>query len=333
MITSNELRQYLMRLELSASEAAQLLSVTPRTVRRWLEGEDVPGPAEQAIRAWIRLHDRHLPWRPDSASIAENDQDQIARTRLYAINLDDLLARVEARGGARLPWTVDWDHGQATLGPMVVSFYKLLNGGFSLATYRRKDGDPDVERDREIIEDAAYCIAQALKKKNPNFGPVTLFVHDGPAKGRVARQRLETFQTAREAIRRVCEAIGSPGFHDPFITTESPTELLWDTHELRRECERRATAPPALTALADQVRTDSAFFVRSGPQMLGPNETAQRQRRIEAMADKIDELAAKARDGLVKYPEFEAVLGELHTAGFFPDGGLVSAVAQALLRE
>jgi hypothetical protein len=333
MITTNEFRQYLSRLGLSVGEAAQLLSVTPRTVRRWLEGEEVPGPAEQAVRAWIRLHDRHLPWRPDSASIVGDDQDQIARHRSHAVDLDSVLARVEARGGARLPWMVDWDHGQAVLGPMEVSFYKLLNGGFSLGTYTRKDGDPDVERDREIIEDATYCIAQALKKKNPEFGPVTLVVHDGPAKGRVASQRLEKFPTAKDAIRRVCEAIGSPGFHDPFITTESPTELLWDAHELRRECERRAKAPPALAALADYVRTNSALFVRSGAQMLAPVETTQRRRRIEALADKLDELAATAREGLIKYPEFEVVLGALHAAGFFPDGGLVSAVAQALVRE
>jgi hypothetical protein len=332
MMTGNEFGQYLQRLGLSLGEAAQLLSVTPRTVRRWLDGEEVSGPAEQAIRAWIRLHDRHLPWRPDSASIIENDQDQIARHRAHSINLDDLLARVEARGGARLPWTVDWDRGQATLGPMEVSFYKLLNGGFSLGTYRRKDGDPDVERDREIIEDAAFCIAQALKKKNPDFGPVTLFVHDGPALGRVAQQRIEKFPTANEAILRVCNAIGSPGFHDPFITTGSPTELLWDVQDLRRECERRTMAPPALTALAAYVQTNSAMFVRHGPRMLTPTETAQRQQRIEALAGQLKKLAAKARDGLVEYPEFETVLGALHAAGFFPEGNLVSAVAHALIR-
>lgn len=332
-MTGNEFGQFLLRLGLAPGEAAQLLSVNPRTVRRWLDGEEVSGPAEQAIRAWIRLHDRHLPWRPDSASIAENDQDQIARHRSHAITLDEILARVEARGGARLPWSVDWDRGQATLGPMEVSFYKLLNGGFSLGTYRRKDGDPDVERDREIIEDAAYSIAQALKKKNPEFGPVTLIIHDGPAKGRVASQQLLKFPTARDAIRHACSKIGSLGFHDPFITTDSPTELLWDTHELRHECERRTKAPPALAALAGYVRTNAAMFVRTGSHMPTPAEAAQRRQRIEALADDLADLAEKAHDGLVQYPEFESVLGALHTAGFFPAGELVSDVARALVRE
>jgi hypothetical protein len=95
-----ELRLTLMRLEL-------LLGVTERTFRRWSEGEEVPGPAEQALRAWIRLHDRNLPWRPDEESIVRDDQDQIARHRAHVIRLDEILARVEARGGPRVPWSVD----------------------------------------------------------------------------------------------------------------------------------------------------------------------------------------------------------------------------------
>ena len=53
------------------------------------------------------------------------------------------------------------------------SDYKLASGSFSLANYRRKDGQPDVERDWEAIEDAAACIAQAMKK-DPHYGPVVL---------------------------------------------------------------------------------------------------------------------------------------------------------------
>ena len=64
----NELGRYLLRLDLSPAEAALLLCVTPRTVRRWLDGEEVSGPAEQAVRAWIRLHERRLPWRPQGAA-------------------------------------------------------------------------------------------------------------------------------------------------------------------------------------------------------------------------------------------------------------------------
>ncbi len=331
-MSRDELEQYLSRLGLSTAEAAQLLSINPRTIRRWLDGEEIPGPAEQAIRAWIRLHDRHLPWRPDSASIRADDQDQIARQRTHAIDLDEALSRVEARGGARLPWVVDWDRGRATLGTMEVTFYKLANGGFSLATYRRGDSDPDVGRDREIIEDAAYCIAAALKKRDLDFGPVTLFSHDGPAKGRGSRQRAEPFPTLKTAILSACERLGAAEFHDPFITKASSTELLWEPQELLRECERRSAAPPALHAIAAYTRNNSSFFIRTGPQMLTPAATAQRQQRIEALADELDALADRAREGLVRYPDFDSVLGALHATGFFPEGRLVSDVARALVR-
>ena len=71
---------------------------------------------------------------------------------------------------------------------MKVSYYKLASDSFSLANYRRKDGQPDVERDWEAIEDAAACIAQAMKK-DPHYGPVVLVVHDGPALGRSRKAR------------------------------------------------------------------------------------------------------------------------------------------------
>jgi hypothetical protein len=329
-MTNEEFDQSLLRLGLSPVEAAQLLTVSPRTVRRWQDGEEVPGPAQQAIRAWVRLQERHLPWRPDSASISLDDQDQIARHRTHMVDLDSVLAGVETRGGSKLPWSVDWDRGQATLGPIIISFYKLARGSFSLGTYRRTDNYPDTIRDREMIEDAIYCISQALKKKNPEFGPVTVVVHDGPAKGRVAKQRLEKFPTAKAAVKHVCECIGSPGFHDPFIITDSPSELLWDTRELQRECVRRSCAPGALAALADYVRTNSSAFVQDGPGSFGPSERAQREKQIKALADEIDKLAVRSAEGSVQYQQFDEALGALHAAGFFPAGGLVGAAAKAL---
>ena len=141
----------------------------------------------------------------------------------------------------------------------------------------------------------AYCIADSLKKKDPEFGPVTLVLHDAPAKGRVASQELRKFPTARDAIRHVCSRIGSPGFHDPFITTDSPTQLLWDTRELQKECERRTKAPPALNALADYIVTNSGMFVRRGPSMLPPAEMEQRKQRIAILGEEFRTLAEGAR--------------------------------------
>jgi hypothetical protein len=330
MMTAAELRLTLSRLELSHAEAAQLLGVAPRTVRRWLDGEEIPGPAGQALRAWIRLHDRNLPWRPDEESVVQDDQDQIARHRAHAIRLDEILARVEARGGPRVPWSVNRGRQIATLGPMEVSYYKLASGSFSLANYRRKGGEPDVQRDWEAIEDTAACIAQAMKK-DPDYGPVILVIHDGPALGRAAKQNLTEFESNRAALRVVCANLGSPGFHDPLITGKNPADLIWDRQELLRECDRRKTGPAALTAVAKYTRRHSELFVRNGPRLLTPAETAKRRQRIEALADQIDVLAEGARDGLVEYRQFEAILGRLHAEGFFPDDDLVSAVAKVLL--
>jgi hypothetical protein len=68
MTTGNGLERHLLRLDLLLAEAAQLLRMIPHTVRCWLDGEEVSGPAEQAVRAWIGLRDRRLPWQPHGAA-------------------------------------------------------------------------------------------------------------------------------------------------------------------------------------------------------------------------------------------------------------------------
>ena len=162
-MTATEFRNYLAQLGLSQIEAAQLLSVAPRTVRRWAEdgNSDIPGPVEHALRAWIGLQKRGLPWRP-----GDDDAEQIARFREHSIDLYELLLRVERRGGPSGSWTVDLDKGVAKLGPMSVSFYKLVNGGFSPGSYRRSDSHPDVQRDWPLLEDAFACIAKAFAEKS-----------------------------------------------------------------------------------------------------------------------------------------------------------------------
>jgi hypothetical protein len=155
-------RNCLAQLGLTQTEAAQLLSVAPRTVRRWAEdgAGEIPGPAEHALRAWIGLQRRGLPWRP-----GDDDAEQIARYRGHAVELYELLLRVEERGGPSGSWTVDLDKGVATLGPMTVSFYTLANGGFSPSSYRRSDSHPDAQRDWPLLEDAFACIAKAFAER------------------------------------------------------------------------------------------------------------------------------------------------------------------------
>src|SRR5436190_15584751 len=244
MLTSEEIRRILGHLGLTQIEAAQLLGVTPRTVRRWLEGDELPGPAEQALRAWLRLAEMRLPWRPDSEAIADGDEKQIAAHRLHAIDLSDLLARVEARAGPKVPWDVDWARSRATLGSVEVTFHKLRNGGFSLGTYRRKDKDPDVWRDRELIEDAAYCVAQAIKghpymdKTKPEFGPVKLIYNDGPlirpasGLGRLSMLHVEQHASVGVALRRAAELAAASKLFLPRLDDAKTDEPIFNPTEM-----------------------------------------------------------------------------------------------------
>ena len=338
-MTPIELEQYLLRLELSPPEAAQLLGVkTPRTVQRWLDGaddEEIPGPVEQALLAWIKLHDLGIPWKPDSRSIDTNDESQINGLRRHAVDLAALIARVDARGGPRMPWEVDHNRGFAMLGKVEVSFYKLLNGGFSLAHYTRRDMPPDLRRDAELIEDAAYYIALSLRRKKPDYGPVTLFWTDvSPKNGtRAANLEKKEFPSNEAAIKHACKHMGARSFNEPYITMQHRSEVIFDKFDLQQECETRGTAPGALAALARYVRKNSAFFGTRGPTMLSPTARANHEKHIEALADEIDLLAAKAREGLSDYRQFGDLLGKLHAANFFPDRELVSAAARALVRE
>jgi hypothetical protein len=82
----------------------------------------------------------------------------------------------------------------------------------------------------------------------------------------------------------------------------------------------------ALKAVAGYTRGMSMFFVQSGPKSFNPEEKTNHEKRIIELADKIDSLAI-ADDA--SYEQFEKILRQLHTLGFFPDNSLVSDVARA----
>jgi hypothetical protein len=163
------------------------LSVSPRTVQRWRHGtQGVPGPVEQALRAWLCLHQAALAWRPDGQSIATGDDAAIASHRQHAIELDAMLKRVEARGGPRAPWKVDLERGTATLESVQVTFYTLRNGGFSPQSYRRLDGHADLEQDRPLIEEAFACIAREFAAKGKSMRPPLALMTPSMENGRLA---------------------------------------------------------------------------------------------------------------------------------------------------
>jgi hypothetical protein len=161
-MTHHQFAEHLAFLRLSISEAAMLLGVSERTVRRWAD-EGVPGPAAAAVSAWRELEARRLPWKPDSVSVLERDHDQLERIRAHDQLLAQVMREVEDRGGPANPWAVDFERNRASFGSAEVGFYRLQNGGFSVSTYRRFDRAPS-DADKPEIADAVYCIAEAFAR-------------------------------------------------------------------------------------------------------------------------------------------------------------------------
>lgn len=187
---SVELTEALEELGLDDNEAGKLLGMSGRSVRRWRDGEAVPGAVEAAVRAWLTLHRNALPWKPDSLSVLVNDQIQIQRMREHAEILHVLLEEVDREGGPKTHWNIDFARRRATRDVAEVSFYVLSNGGFSPSTYHRSDRAP-IEADRAEIRDACYCIAQAFseaRRANKALYDIAqyvsqhadVFVQDGP---------------------------------------------------------------------------------------------------------------------------------------------------------
>lgn len=200
-----EFDQSLTYLGLSHTELAELLDVTARTTRRWSdEPGEIPGPAECAIRAWVRLQKMGLAWRPDGVAIGERDpagiSEQIKKHVRHSLDLDQLIERVKARGGVETPWTVDLAKRQARLGPTIVTFYPLVNGSFSPASYTRRDRAPDLNLDWRLIEDALFSIATEIAKHGPDWAGEGL---NAPTVPSSAMQMLEygdrSFRTAINA--------------------------------------------------------------------------------------------------------------------------------------
>ena len=164
-MTDLEFNQHLEALGLRQTDAAILLRVTPRAVRRWQNGEQViPGTVAELVKVWRQLDAAKIPWGADLESIWYGDDDQIRRHQDHDKALAALLRRVEDRGGPASPWRVNLKEHSAALGPMVVHFYRLQSGSFSLANYRRGDREPNVRRDQPLIEDAVAAFAAAVGK-------------------------------------------------------------------------------------------------------------------------------------------------------------------------
>lgn len=165
---NNLLDSVLLSLGITPAELAYLLSVNPRTVSRWIEGTvEMPEAVTQLLAAWQKLRQLKVAWRADEIDVDPNNINKLAneldKLRQHETQINDVCAAVKDRGGCSLEWVVDIDKGSAHSGVFYLGFYRLANEGFSVSTFRRSDGRaPDLIRDRHIIEDAVFAIAQKL---------------------------------------------------------------------------------------------------------------------------------------------------------------------------
>jgi transcriptional regulator with XRE-family HTH domain len=99
---------------------------------------------------------------------------------------------------------------------------------------------------------------------------------------------------------------------------------------IAQEFEKHGGRADALKAVAAEIRSKSNIFGQRGPRLLDSEERADRQKAIEAEADQIDALAARAAEGQpTTYRDFNAILSELSNLGYSPPPpSLVSAVAR-----
>ena len=165
-MNAQEFRDGLARLGLSQGEAARLLGVKLRTVQRWAAGRPLVGePAAQALRAWRRLAEQGIAWRPDSEPVEVEDPIAVAEHRRAALGLAVLLHPASSqRGGWRRRWRINVERHRATSPAMVVHFNRLADGSFLPASYRRLGGPGESPGDRLLLEEATAAFLEAAAR-------------------------------------------------------------------------------------------------------------------------------------------------------------------------
>jgi hypothetical protein len=165
---NGKLLETLAYLDVTASELALLLDLNLRTIQRWLSGEvDIPKSVRCLLESWSTLQYLGLPWRPDGLNLLDQSirKKQLELHMQTNIELIEVIKKVKARGGPSAPWSVDISRKKANLENMWISFYILPNGGFVPQSYGRSDKKMDFERDRNILEDGFFCIAEKIRNQ------------------------------------------------------------------------------------------------------------------------------------------------------------------------
>jgi hypothetical protein len=193
----------------------------------------------------------------------------------------------------------------------------------------------------QAMEGACLVWEDRLKKDMAEIGPLTLIYSDAPMfidpyrpRGRVAQLRQEPFPTNAAALARVQFLWGRDDFHGPFII-DKDNKPLWNRVELMRVIDGNDKTAPTLAntirKVADYVRANAQFHARDGARAATAKEAAATKRKIEAIADELDDMVITGAGSNVRYSHFEERLAQLHDLGFFPPNKMVSDVAHAAL--
>jgi hypothetical protein len=162
---AQEFRDSLATLGLSQAEAARLLGVKLRTVQRWAAGRPLVGePAAQALRAWRRLAEQGIAWRPDSDPVEVEDPLAVAAHRRAALGLAVLLRPISGQRGWRRRWRINIERRRATSSAMVVHFNRLGDGSFLPASYRRLGEPGETFADRLLLEEATAAFLEVAAR-------------------------------------------------------------------------------------------------------------------------------------------------------------------------
>ena len=93
-----------------------------------------------------------------------------------------------------------------------------------------------------------------------------------------------------------------------------------------RDREQQVTA---LKTLAHCIRSYSPWFATYERGGLDPSEVDRRRLYIDSLAANLDHLAELVPKGTISYGQVDAVMTELHNAGFYPDKLAVDTVVLA----
>src|SRR5262249_14759647 len=150
-----------------------LLGVKLRTVQRWAAGRPAVGePAAQALKAWRRLAERGIAWRPDGDPVEAEELVPFAARRRAALEPTENLRRhAVLRAGGRRRGRINIERCGATSQVMVVHFNRLADGSFLPASYRRLEGLAEPEADRPLLEEATAAFLDVAARTGAAAGP------------------------------------------------------------------------------------------------------------------------------------------------------------------